>query len=184
MGRAAGVSRRRRKTVHFKSKHKLSRQKSRLLKKNVEVAQEDMKKEWNKKKSVNKNLSSMGLMNDPNELFKAKKNPDGTSSMEIDVSSSDVKSSVVKRLEEKANVPQEKRFKLSPEMCKLCVFMMTKYEDDWERMQMDKANTYQMSAGQLKKLIGKFLSIPGHRRAYERARAELQAEADVDEKME
>lgn len=184
MGRAAGVSRRRRKTVNFKSKHKLHRQKARLLGKNFKVTQEDIKNEWNGKKTASKNLKSMGLMDDPNKLFRTKKMLDGTSSMEVDVESTGVKSSVVKKLEDKANAPREKRFKLSPEMCKLCVYMMTKYNEDWQLMQMDKANTYQLSAGQLKKLIGKFLSIPGHRRAYERAKAEIDAKPHDDETME
>lgn len=174
MGKAAGVSRRRRKAVNFKNKRKLNKQKVRLLRKNVKVAQEDMKNEWDFKKSVPTNLSSMGLVADPNKIFKTKRKNDGTFSMEVDETTT-VNSSVVQKLQEKANVKKEKMFKLSPEMCKLCVHMMTKYGEDYEKMQRDKINVYQYSAGQFKRLIGKFLSIPGHRRAYERAKSEIEA---------
>lgn len=181
MGRAAGVSRRRRKTVNFKSKRKLNKQKVRLLKKNVTVANNEMKSQWNSKKSVENNLTKMGLVCDPNKMFKTKRNIDGSVEMEVDSKqANETDSIVVQKLEEQASVIPPKRFKLSPEICKLCVYMMTKHGEDYEKMQMDRENTYQYSAGQIKRLIGKFLSIPGHRRAYERAKAEIESSSTTE----
>ena len=80
---------------------------------------------------------------------------------------------VAEALEKQASQQPEKRFKFGPELSKLIVYMMEKHGSDFESMQRDKKNVYQYSAGQIRRLVKKFLDIPVNRRAYERAVADL-----------
>ena len=61
-------------------------------------------------------------------------------------------------LTEESDAKKEKKpIKLGTEVSKFVVYMMEKHGDDFDRMQRDKKNVYQYSAGQIKGLIKKFL---------------------------
>lgn len=71
MGKAAGVSRRRKKVASIRPKRSkaLKRVRRRELKKTGGIADEVIREAWNTKRSLRGNMATMGLAHDPNALF-------------------------------------------------------------------------------------------------------------------
>lgn len=71
MGKAAGVSRRRKKVANHQPKRskKLKRVRQRELKKTGGIADDVIRSAWDRKKSLRGNMANMGLSHDPNALF-------------------------------------------------------------------------------------------------------------------
>lgn len=155
-----------------------------------------IKSNWDESKPVADNLSKMGLVVDPNKIIGIPKPYEGLglpAPMDIENHSSKGKKKgnkkkkeqnenpVVKTLEEEAAKEPPKNFNLSPEMSKFAVYMIEKHGDDYEAMQRDKKNIYQLSAGVIKKTIRQFLKIPTNVNSYEKAK-EL-AQKAIEEEM-
>lgn len=71
MGKAKGVSKRRRKagSFHYKTSKKLKRQRLRELRKCGPVNCDIIRNAWDQKKSLKNNMKNMGLSEDPNRLL-------------------------------------------------------------------------------------------------------------------
>ncbi|KAH9388062.1 Nucleolar protein 16 [Tyrophagus putrescentiae] len=71
MGKAAGVSRRRKKVASIRPKRSkaLKRVRRRELKKTGGIADEVIREAWSTKRSLRGNMATMGLAHDPNALF-------------------------------------------------------------------------------------------------------------------
>ncbi|OTF74388.1 nucleolar protein 16-like protein, partial [Euroglyphus maynei] len=71
MGKARGVSRRRRKagSFHYKRSNKLKRQRLRELRKCGSINCDAIRESWDQKKSLISNMKNMGLAEDPNKLL-------------------------------------------------------------------------------------------------------------------
>lgn len=131
------------------------------------------------------NLSKMGLVVDPNKLIGLPKPYEGLglpAPMDVEDASDKPKkkknkkkkeaidTTVVKSLEEEAAKETSKNYNLSPEMAKFAVYMIEKHGEDYDAMQRDKKNVYQLSAGVIKKTIKQFLKIPSNVNSYEKAK--------------
>ncbi|KAI2810598.1 hypothetical protein RDWZM_002470 [Blomia tropicalis] len=210
MGKASGVARRRKKIANhrYSTSKKLKRLRRSQLKKGGGINCDPIRESWDGKKSLRKNLTSMGLSHDPNALFKKeqrlaeqkeligernvqtnteklrqkllnnkkKKQNVKTRNQNKLINDTDDRSivqdatTVVDKLEMQASVPRVKAFRFGPDKVKFCAYMIEKYGDDYESMERDKMNYYQESAGQIRSKIRRFLSIPEHRRVYEKAK--------------
>lgn len=153
-----------------------------------------MKANWDKKKTTTENMSSMGLVSDVNKLFPIEKSYTAMGLPEPDVLMEDVepdqmeqlmqmakkkkpkkgaeKGHVAVAMDQEAQRPQVKKFRFGPELSKFIVLMIEKHGSDFQRMASDSSNRSQFSAGQIRALIKKFMSIPANRDAYKRAVAE------------
>jgi len=138
-------------------------------------------------------MQKMGLTVDPNKLVPiptpfetlGMQDPNESSDEEMDVTeipklnqrlnNKNRKKKVADELEEDAIKQRQeckeakKNLKLSTEMSKFVVFMIETHGNDFESMQKDSKNVYQMSSGQIKKLIKKFMSSPINKNAYLRS---------------
>lgn len=138
----------------------------------------------------------MGLVVDPNKVIGMPKPYEGLGlpdPMDVDSVSSrgkkkknkkkeDSDTPVVESLKEAAAKEPPKKFNLSPEMAKFAVYMIEKHGEDYEAMQRDKKNIYQLSGGVIKKTIKQFLKIPSNVNSYNKAK-EL-AEKAIEEERE
>ncbi|XP_061171604.1 uncharacterized protein LOC133181079 [Saccostrea echinata] len=139
----------------------------------IECAQ--IKKAWDPKKSMRRNLEEMGISADPNQTIKIPKTKDFLMDEENDqesemrekkVHKKQPKEHVVQELEEEANVPLEKTLRLSSEETKYCIYMMEKYGEDYKAMARDRRNYYQDTPKQIKRKIKAFMNIPEQYNAY------------------
>lgn len=150
-----------------------------------------MKLNWDEKRTTAENMHSMGLVSDVNAILPIPKSstkmglPDADQLMEEaepelvqqllelgkkkKTDSRADKGHVAVCLQEEAQRPQDKNFKFGPELCKFIVQMIEKHGNDFKKMAMDRTNRYQYSAGEIKRMIKKFMSIDSHRRAFELA---------------
>ncbi|WAR22551.1 NOP16-like protein [Mya arenaria] len=139
----------------------------RLARKNKEI-----KECWDDKKSVLNNLADMGLSADPNKTLHIKSTKELITPMEMDISEikkinkKPVKESVVKALEQEANIPAAKTNKLSEPEVMYCTYMMDKYGDDYKAMARDPRNHYQETPKQIKKKINMFKNTGPQYAAY------------------
>nr|XP_027203489.1 nucleolar protein 16-like [Dermatophagoides pteronyssinus] len=71
MGKARGVSKRRKKagSFHYKRSNKLKRQRLKELRKGGSINCDAVRQSWDPKKSLIKNMKTMGLAEDPNKLL-------------------------------------------------------------------------------------------------------------------
>lgn len=147
-----------------------------------------IKSNWDESKPVADNLSKMGLVVDPNKIMGLPKPYEGLglpAPMDIDSEGNLIKkskkrkskkkkevvdTSVVQSLKEEAEKEVPKNYNLSPEMAKFAVYMIEKHGEDYEAMQRDKKNIYQLSGGVIKKTIKQFLKIPSNVYSYEKAK--------------
>ena len=149
-----------------------------------------MKLNWDEKRTTADNMMSMGLVSDANAIMPIPKSyskmglPDPDQLMEEaepdvvqqlmamgkkPVSVKSDKQHVATSLQDEAQRPQPKNFKFGPELCKFIVFMIEKHGSDFDKMAMDRANRYQYPAGEIKRMVKKFVAT-GQVRAYERLR--------------
>lgn len=147
-----------------------------------------MKLNWDDKRTTAENMHSMGLVSDVNAILPIPKSSSKMGLPDADQLMEEVEPDVVQQLvelgkkkksdsradkkhvamclEAEAQRPQDKNFKLGPQLCKFIVLMIEKHGNDFEKMAMDRANRYQYSAGEIKRMIKKFMSIDSHRRAF------------------
>ncbi len=110
-------------------------------------------KHWNKKKTLKQNFSTLGLVNDPNEMSRSKRGDEALARAEKETA---VASGVVRELEEivASNVPTT-RFAPAGEIA-IVQKLVAKYGDDYTAMARDhKLNVYQHTAKQLKHKVSK-----------------------------
>jgi hypothetical protein len=203
MGKANGVAKRRRKNRNptFTHRKKYQKMRSQRLGKNVQIACEAMREQWESGKSVAKNMKEMGLGLNPNSLFPIPKpitqlgyasdaletvplpknnkkglKKKGKKGKEPETEVEDPKAEVVKKLEKEASIEVPKNFKFGPEVVKFCVYLMEKYGEDYEAMARDTKNYYQESPGQIRTKIKKMKRIPVNWNAYLRAKEMVESE--------
>lgn len=152
-----------------------------------------MKLNWDEKRTTAENMLSMGLVGDVNALLPIPKSyrcmglPEPDELMpeaEPDVmqqllamgkkkkqsGGKEDKRHVAASLQDEAQRPQAKNFKFGPQLSKFIVLMIEKHGSDFEKMAMDRANRYQYAAGEIKRMVKRFVATPGLRQAYERAK--------------
>lgn len=93
----------------------------------------------------------LGIADDPNKVIGRKK--------KLNKKNKQQTSNFVRELEEQADKPVKKNFKLSKVMCEELEYYIEKYSDDYQAMARDKKNIYQDSPGQLRYKIRKYLKI-------------------------
>ncbi|KFM75096.1 Nucleolar protein 16, partial [Stegodyphus mimosarum] len=168
MGKASGVSRRRKKKYNYNRNLKKLHKKLITLPK---VKCKQLQNAWDPTKSYLRNMKDMGLSDDPNKTItsikKKKKKP--------------VKMEVVSELEAEANAPRPKTLRLPTEPIKFCVYMIEKYGEDYNAMAKDPKNHYQDTPAQIRKKIMKFKSIPCQWNGYLRAKGLLNTKINNDE---
>ncbi|XP_054719788.1 nucleolar protein 16-like [Uloborus diversus] len=123
---------------------------------------DQLKSSWDASKSYLRNMSEMGLADDPNRAVHKKK-PKKAMKMEV-----------ISALEAEANAPQERMLRLPTEPIKFCVYMIEKYAEDYEAMSRDPKNYYQLTPSQIRKKINKFKSILPQWNGYLRAKGLLE----------
>ncbi|CAG2164234.1 unnamed protein product [Oppiella nova] len=172
MGKAKGVSRRRKaaKSQRFVHKTKLKKQRNKMLKKNVKIECKSIRESWDQKKNMNANMTSMGLSLDPNKTLSKVMSKSDVKSDQRKKDKTDTKSKVISELEDMANKPQPKNFRFGPKNIKFCIYMIEKYGDNYEAMARDPTNYYQESVGQIRSKINKFRSIPSNWNSYMKAK--------------
>ncbi|KAI1278090.1 Nucleolar protein 16 [Halotydeus destructor] len=187
MGKAAGVSRRRKKAsrVRVTRRSALQKKRSRLTGKNIKVTNPLIMKQWDSKQTPAKNLQSMGLVSNVNQFFEVPKSStnlgyelpmedlEEAKKMSIEVT----KGHVAKRLEKQAKKPQPKNFQFGLETIKFCIYMMEKHGEDYEAMSRDSQNFYQDSPGQIRDKITKMKKIPRNWNAYVKAQELVDAQS-------
>ncbi|XP_055939540.1 nucleolar protein 16-like [Argiope bruennichi] len=168
MGKASGVSRRRRKKYNYNRNLKKLHKKQITLPK---VKCKQIKEAWDSSKSYVRNMEDMGLSDDPNKTIGIRENK----------KKKPVKMEVISELEAEATAPQPKTLRLPTEPMKFCVYMIEKYGDDYKAMARDPKNYYQSTPAEIKKKIKKFKSIPCQWNAYLRAKGLFEGEQNPDE---
>lgn len=166
MGKASGVSRRRKKKFNYNRNVKKLHKKLLSLPK-IKCGQ--LEKAWDSKKSYLRNMIEIGLSSDPNKTVGKKKKKKAE------------KMEVIPALEAEAYAPQPKTLKLPTEPMKFCVYMIEKYEDNYIAMAKDPKNYYQDTPAQIKNKIKKFQRIPMQWNAYLRAKGLLNTKVHKDE---
>ncbi|XP_033125435.1 nucleolar protein 16-like [Anneissia japonica] len=161
------------------------RKKWRKMKKQPTVLCEQMKHNWDPKKTTKQNMHDMGLSYDPNEAVpipKTKevmkpKNLKDEEEMDVDnIRSRQTKKKkldptklhVVQELEDLSKLPTNpsRTFRLSAPVVQYCVYMLDKYGDDYKAMARDKKNYYQDTPKQIRQKINIFKGIPAHYNEY------------------
>ena len=126
----------------------------------------EIKEAWDFDKTLKQNLSEMGLVYDTNETFKIPTTqqvmkPKGESTnTESDMEVERPKLAVVQALEEEANAPRERKFRLPQSQVDQVTCLMDKYGEDYKAMAQDPKNYYQETWKQIRAKIKKFKSIP------------------------
>ncbi|XP_067131400.1 nucleolar protein 16 [Centruroides vittatus] len=164
MGKARGVSRRRRKKYNYNVNKKRLHKK--LLKlPDIECSQ--IRRAWDNKKSILNNMQEMGLSADPNKTLKVPSAKELLEPMELDNVKKQKKRTtkppklfVAKELENEAKMPQPNKFRLPNEIVKYCIYMLEKYGEDYKAMARDPKNYQQDTPAQIRRKIQKFQSIP------------------------
>ncbi|CAH1399015.1 unnamed protein product [Nezara viridula] len=122
---------------------------------------DQLKTEWDKKKSTRTNLEQMGLVYDPNKSIKIPSNKPKSKKTEPETSVIPEKTHVVRDLESEAKAPRERNFKLPKNQVDWLCKCLDKYDDDYEAMAKDrKLNIFQYTKNQLRSKIKVFKSIP------------------------
>lgn len=101
----------------------------------------------------------MGLVYDVNAQIKE----GGNSSMEVAEQSKPqlfVNTEVIEKLEEEANAPRVKSYRLPKNQVQYITYLMDTYGEDYKAMTRDKRNHAQATWKQLRRKINVFKSIP------------------------
>ncbi|XP_014279945.1 nucleolar protein 16 [Halyomorpha halys] len=149
---------RKRKVYRFDVNRKRMRKKMNRLP-NIQCDQ--LKTEWDKKKSTRTNLEQMGLVYDPNKNIKIPSNKPKLNKAEPEPSVITEKTHVVRDLEVEAKAPRQRNFKLPKSQVDWICKCIDKYNEDYEAMAKDrKLNFLQYTPNQLRTKINVFKSIP------------------------
>ncbi|KAL4231635.1 Nucleolar protein 16 [Mactra antiquata] len=134
---------------------------------------------WDRRKSVLKNLTDMGLSYDPNKTLCIKKTKEflgpkfKEDEMEVEEEARPSKEHVIKALEVEASKPAAKTNKLSEPDVQYCTYMIDKYGDDYKAMSRDPKNYYQDTPKQIKKKIYMFKNNTEQYEAYLQSKSEM-----------
>ncbi|XP_014369511.2 nucleolar protein 16 [Papilio machaon] len=186
------------KKQHRKKKylHKLNRKRLNRKQRNTgTVPSEIIKEAWDHKKSTYKNLTDMGLANDPNKIIKipnfkqekikqAKVIVNKGEIENIDeetITTVPIKKEVAEKLEKVAKAPRERRFMLPKGQVEFLTYLLDKYGHDYKAMEKDRKNYYQETWKQLRAKIKTFMGIPKQYGEYLQARGLLDKEPDEEE---
>ncbi|XP_028161511.1 nucleolar protein 16 [Ostrinia nubilalis] len=181
---------RRKKYLHHLNRKRMSKNQSST----GTVLCKVMKDEWDHKKSTLRNLTEMGLANDPNQVIKipsfkkeqlkrAKKMVNDDESAESEEETIEVvpKIEVVNKLELEAKAPRERKFKLPKGQVEFITYLLDKYGHDYKAMARDKKNYYQETWKQLRAKVKTFMGIPKQYGEYLKTRGLLEKEEDEEE---
>ncbi|KAG4076116.1 hypothetical protein HA402_011462 [Bradysia odoriphaga] len=129
-----------------------------------------IRKAWNERKTLTKNLVDMGISRDPNELLavpsaKQKrlrmiKLANGFVEEELDEDPARPKTKLVEQLEKDANEYRESQFRLPKGVVKYASYLLDKYGLNYKAMVKDEKNHDQETWKQFRAKIRKFMSIP------------------------
>ncbi|CAG9133580.1 hypothetical protein JYU34_017171 [Plutella xylostella] len=184
------------KKQHRKKKylHKLNRKRMHLKQKSTgEVTVKAIKDAWDSRKSTQRNLTEMGLANDPNKVIKIPSHRQEVlkraKSMVVNRDSDSEeeavyiapKKEVAEQLEKEARAPKERRFKLPKGQVEFITYLLDKYGHDYKAMAKDKKNYYQETWKQLRAKVKTFMGIPQQYAAYLEERGLLDKEVDEKE---
>ncbi|KAF7263961.1 hypothetical protein GWI33_000817 [Rhynchophorus ferrugineus] len=131
----------------------------------------EVKNAWDQKKSIQANMTDMGLSYDPNLTIGIPKRKNqlkqalGVENNEWDIEDiekTNIKSKnyVAEKLEADAKAPREKMFRLPKGQVEWITYLMKKYNKDYKAMARDKKNYYQETWKQLRQKIRTFKKIP------------------------
>ena len=174
MGKACGVSRRRKKNAHprFKHKSKLAKAKKKLILRQA-VKDPLIREAWDVNKSKSKNMANIGLADNPNKIIQIPKPIEvmfGPKTVKGKVKHVEPKrKDVLEKIEEKSKYKKPLTFHFGPELCQFLTTMMAKHGEDYKAMERDPDNHYLLSAGLLKRKIKQFLTNPITSEAYDNA---------------
>ena len=94
------------------------------------IISEPIRKSWDPKKNLATNISSMGLVLNPNEILKKSLKTKSENSPKSEKSKD--KTKVIEDLEAMANKTPPKKFRFGPQTIKFCVYMIEKYGEDYK----------------------------------------------------
>ncbi|KAF6198886.1 hypothetical protein GE061_006909 [Apolygus lucorum] len=153
----------RKKTYKYNVNRK--RMKNRM-KKRPAITCEQMKGEWDSRKSVKENLRQMGLTSDVNATIKIPTDrPDEL--MAVESLPDPKKTHVAMELEADAKAPRQKNFCLPNSQVFWLTKLIDKYGEDYQAMSRDrKMNAFQETWKQLRQKIKTFKNIPEQWNAY------------------
>ena len=126
-------------------------------------------KAWEESKSIQENLSDMGLSYDPNLTLKIPKAKETLRSKLTDhvemvtvkkPEKVTAKGFVVEELEANATALRETKFELPTGQVRFLSYLIRKYGDDYKAMARDNKNIYQETWKKLRSKIRTFQSIP------------------------
>ncbi|XP_075221391.1 nucleolar protein 16 [Lycorma delicatula] len=153
---------------HRKKKYKYNVNRKRMrnkLQKTPSIKCDQVNKEWERHKTVRQNLRSMGLAYDPNLAIRIPKTvikPLEDEKLEEKPRPPRIpkKIHVAQALEEDANAPREKTFRLPKSQVQWLSYLLNKYGEDYKAMSRDDKNYYQETWKQLRAKVKQFKSIP------------------------
>ncbi|XP_065556280.1 nucleolar protein 16-like [Artemia franciscana] len=168
-----------RKRFHF-SASRNRRKNNRRTRNKLECVNAVLKDEWNQKEGIQENLRKMGFAMDPNKILPIPltkdlhTNPSLCSTTNWSVEETELngvnsivpsegnileKQTALSRLKNpirrRVHVPR-----IPPCEFEFVMYMVDKYNDDYEAMAMDKKNIYQETPSVIRKRIQKVLSLP------------------------
>lgn len=167
------------KKYHYNVNRK--RQKKKLSKTNI--ACQEIKKAWERKKSLKTNLKDMGLCYDPNETLEIPKNlpPDILEMSEVKTEESPPKKAfVVEALEKDAKTPRVRQFRLPKGQFEFLTYLLDKYGEDYKAMARDKKNYYQETWKQIRAKIKVFKGIPEQYNEYLASKQKSENDSQVE----
>ncbi|XP_071947974.1 nucleolar protein 16-like [Antedon mediterranea] len=170
------------------------RKKWKKMTKQPTILCEQIKKNWDPKKTVKNNMKDMGLSYDPNESVPMPKTKDVMKpkhlkeSEQMDVDNQQMRKKkktdptklhVVEELEDISKLPTNPKntIRLSVPVVQRCVYMLDKYGEDYKAMARDKKNYYQETPKQIKQTINLFKKIPSQYNEYLKSKESNQEES-------
>uniref|UniRef100_A0A5S6QPR4 Nucleolar protein 16 n=1 Tax=Trichuris muris TaxID=70415 RepID=A0A5S6QPR4_TRIMR len=143
---------------------------------------------WNHARSVQKNMTSAGLVYDVNKHFGSlstteslKRNSFGEVACK---SKESTKTPVVEALEKAASVRPPKRLRLSKGELTFIVSMIEKHGSDYIAMARDSQNIFQLTPSKLRHRVEQFKQITIQYNAYLKAKSEVESGRAVTDTMD
>ncbi|KAK7019765.1 hypothetical protein SK128_026259 [Halocaridina rubra] len=137
---------------------------------NPVIENQDLQKEWNKKKSASANVEGMGLVfklhkMKPDNMTDGAPGPSNSKPVKV----KQKKTTIVEKLESSANKKKKKILggtRLPPDLVAYSTRMLNKYGFDFKAMARDHTNYYQDSWKQIRTKILRFIQNPRHFAVY------------------
>lgn len=167
--------------------------KKQKAKKQAKVTDETLKAAWNAHKSIEYNYAELGLSSDPNKTLSIPRTKtiiqpevmDLQKAIELEdqnkFPSGKKETRVVQELERRAKEAKDPEYNLNENDRFMCIYMMEKYGQEFNKMERDYKNYYQETAAQWKKKINLFKKM---KHAYEKYLADKKAGVNFIEKFE